>query len=227
MITWRSAPLICLSSAAAVVTVILSACSNQSTRSAQSVPVSDVTDIRLNPPSAESSSHRLIGRAPKATNGMSALVILKPQTPLELPSQAVKPVMDQISLTFIPGLLFVRTGQPVEFRNSDETLHNINVKDDATKEQAFNVALPTGVTYNHTFKRDGLYNVGCDIHAGMAAVIISSSTPFTTIADGKGNFVFEDVAPGLYTVTVYAGNQRLQRSIEVAGARTEVSIEGP
>ena len=227
MIMWRSAPPICLSGAAAVVTVILSACSNQSARSAQSVPVADVTDVRPNPPSAESSSHRLIGKAPKATNGMSALVILEPQTPLELPSQTVKPVMDQISLTFIPGLLFVRTGQPVEFRNSDETLHNINVKDDATKEQAFNVALPTGITYNHTFKRDGLYNVGCDIHAGMSAVIISSSTPFTTIADGKGNFVFEDVAPGLYTVRVYAGNQRLERSVEVAGARTEVSIEGP
>ena len=221
---------ICLSGAAAVLTVILSACSNQSTRSAQSVPVSDVsdvTDLRPNPPSAESSSHRLIGKAPKATNGMSALVILEPQTPLELPSQAVKPVMDQISLTFIPGLLFVRTGQPVEFRNSDETLHNINVKDDATKEQAFNVAIPTGATYNHTFKRDGLYTVACDIHSGMAAVIISSSTPFTTIADAEGNFVFENVAPGLYTVTVYAGKQRLERSIDIAGARTEVSIEGP
>ena len=220
----RSAPLICLSSAATVLTVILSACSNQSTESAQSVPV---TDGRPNPPSAESSSHTLIGKAPPATNGMSALVILEPQTSLELPSQTVKPVMDQISLTFIPGLLFVRTGQPVEFRNSDETLHNINVKDDATKEQAFNVAIVTGATYNHTFKRDGLYNVACDIHLGMAAVIISSSTPFTTIADGEGNFVFEDVAPGLYTVRVYAGNQRLERSVDVAGARTEVSIEGP
>jgi plastocyanin len=218
---------ICLSGAAAVVIVILSACSNQSTRSAQSVPGSDVTDIRPNPPSAESSSHRLIGKAPKATNGMSALVILEPQTPLELPSQTVKPVMDQISLTFIPGLLFVRTGQPVEFRNSDETLHNINVKDDATKEQAFNVAIPTGAIYNHTFKRDGLYTVACDIHSGMAAVIISSSTPFTTIADPPGNFVFENVGPGLYTLTVYAGKQRLERSIDIAGARTEVSIEGP
>ena len=216
-----------LSGAAAVVTLILSACSNQSARSAQPVPVSDGTDVRPNPPSAESSSHRLIGKAPKATNGMSALVVLQPQTPLELPSQAVKPVMDQISLTFIPGLLFVRTGQPVEFRNSDETLHNINVKDDATKEQAFNVALPTGITYDHTFKRDGLYNVGCDIHAGMSAVIISSSTPFTTIADPQGHFVFENVAPGLYTVTVYAGKQKLERSIDIAGARTEVSIEGP
>ena len=220
----RSAPLIRLSSAAPVAIVILSACSTQSTESAQSVPV---TDVRPNATSAESSSHTLIGKAPAATNGMSALVILEPQTPLELPAQTAKPVMDQIALTFIPGLLFVRTGQPVEFRNSDETLHNINVKDDATKEQAFNVAIPTGATYNHTFTRDGLYNVACDIHLGMAATIISSSTPYTTVADREGNFVFEDVAPGLYTVIVYAGNQRLKRSIEVAGVRTEVTIQGP
>ena len=94
-------------------------------------------------------------------------------------------------------------------------------------KQAFNVAIPTGAIYNHTFKHDGLYNVACDIHSGMAAVIISSSTPFTTIADPQGNFVFENVAPGLYTVTVYAGKQRLERSIDIAGARTELSIEGP
>lgn len=135
--------------------------------------------------------------------------------------------MDQVSLTFTPALLFVRTGQPVEFRNSDEPLHNINVKDDATREQAFNVAIPNGATYRHTFTRDGFYNVVCDIHPTMAASIVSSSTPFTTFADSKGAFVFEDVAPGPYRVTVYAGNQRLSRTIDVAAERTDVNIEGP
>ena len=158
---------------------------------------------------------------------MPALVVLDPQTPLELPSQTVKPVMDQISLTFTPGLLFVRTGQPVEFRNSDETLHNINVRDDATKEQAFNIAIPTAATYHYTFERDGLYDVACDIHQGMAAVIVSSATPYTAIADADGHFLFEDVAAGPYTVTAYAAGQRLARSVDVAGARTEVNIEGP
>ena len=134
--------------------------------------------------------------------------------------------MDQVSMTFIPALLFVRTGQPAEFRNSDETLHNINVKEDATKAQAFNIAIPTGVTYNHTFKRDGFYTVVCDIHPAMAATIISTSTPYATIADVKGNFIFDDVAPGPYAVTVHAGTERLTRLIDVAGPRTEVNIEG-
>jgi plastocyanin len=158
---------------------------------------------------------------------MPAIVLLEPQPPLEPPVEAAAPVMDQLSLEFVPKLLFVRTGQPVEFLNSDEVLHNINVKDDATNEQAFNVAIPNGVTYRHTFKQDGFYNVVCDIHPLMAASIVSSSSPFSTIAENDGTFAFENVAPGPYRVMVYAGNQRLTRSIEVTAERTEVSIEGP
>ena len=210
-------------SAAIALSFILTSCSTQPTKSSQSAPAADVNP---NPPSAESGSHAVVGKALAAVNGVPAIVLLEPQPPRELPPQTKEPVMDQISLTFIPGLLFVRTGQPTEFRNSDETLHNINVKEDATKEQAFNIAIPTGVTYNHTFKRDGFYTVVCDIHPTMAATFVSISTPYATIADVKGNFIFDDVAPGAYAVTVHAGNQRLTRLIEVAGPRTEVNIEG-
>ena len=101
--------------------------------------------------------------------------------------------MDQVSLTFIPALLFVRTGQPVEFRNSDEPLHNINVKRDATKEQAFNIAIPNGATYGHTFKRDGFYSVVCDIHPAMAAAIHLQLQPVHDDRGQQREFPFEDV----------------------------------
>ena len=208
--------------AAIALSFILSSCSNPPSKPSQSAPAGDV---QPNPPAAEAGSHAVVGKALAAVNGVPAIVLLEPQPPRELPPQAAAPVMDQISLTFIPALLFVRTGQPTEFRNSDEVLHNINVKEDATKEQAFNIAIPTGVTYNHTFKRDGFYTVVCDIHPTMAATIVSISTPYATIADVKGNFIFDDVAPGPYAVTVYAGNQRLTRLIDVAGPRTEANIE--
>ena len=137
----------------------------------------------------------VVGKAPPATNGMPAIVLLEPQPPVEPPLEVARPVMDQVSLEFIPKLLFVRTGQPVEFLNSDEVIHNINVKDDATNEQSFNVAIPNGVTYRHTFTRDGFYTVVCDIHPLMVASF-SSSSPFNTIAQSDGAFVFENVAPG-------------------------------
>jgi plastocyanin len=155
----------------------------------------------------------------------AVVVVLEPRTARAFPAQAEKPVMDQVSLTFLPELLFVRTGQPVEFRNSDDTLHNVNVKHEETREQAFNVAIPTSGAYEHTFARDGFYRVGCDIHPAMAASIFSAATPFATLADADGGFTFEGVPSGPWKVTVYAGGRRLQRDVDVTGAVTEVTVE--
>jgi len=154
-----------------------------------------------------------------------AVVALEPKGERAFPPQTERPVMDQVGLTFGPELLLVRTGEPVEFRNNDDTLHNVNVKDEQTREQAFNVAIPTGGTFEYTFKRDGFYRVGCDIHPAMAASIFAASTPYTAVADGEGGFEFAGVPPGPWTVTVYTGGRRLLKDVEVKGGVTEVSIE--
>lgn len=157
---------------------------------------------------------------------MPVVVVLEPQAPREFPPAGPNPYMDQVSLSFIPSVLLVRTGQPTEFRNSDDQLHNVRVREEASKQATFNVAIPTGETYRHTLERGGFYDVGCDIHPGMSAQIFAASTPYTTLADTDGNFVFRDVAPGSYKIVVYAGAQQLERSIEVTGARTEIKLSG-
>jgi len=154
-----------------------------------------------------------------------AVIALEPKTARAFPPQDDKPVMDQVGLTFGPELLLVRTGEPVEFRNNDDTLHNVNVKDEQTREQAFNVAIPTGSAYEHTFRRDGFYRVGCDIHPAMAASIFAASTPFTTLAATDGSFEFDGVPPGPWTVTVYTGGKRLQKDVQVTGGTTAVDVE--
>jgi hypothetical protein len=121
-------------------------------------------------------------------------------------------------------VLFVRSGQPTEFRNSDPELHNIRVREEATKGGAFNVAIPTGETYEHTFERDGFYDVGCDIHPGMTATIIATSTPFTAVADSDGNFTLYDVPPGAYIATIHAGGREIERPVDVNEGRTEVDF---
>jgi hypothetical protein len=133
--------------------------------------------------------------------------------------------MDQVSLTFGPDLLFVRTGQPAEFRNSDDVLHNVNVKHEETREQQFNVAIPTGGSFEHTFARDGFYRVGCDIHPAMTASVFAATTPFTTVAGSDGGFAFDGVPRGPWTVTVYTGGKRLHKDVDVKGGVTEVTIE--
>ena len=161
----------------------------------------------------------------RVQSGATAVVVLEPRTAQSFAPQPEKPVMDQVGLTFGPELLLVRTGQPVEFRNNDDTLHNVNVKHEETREQAFNVAIPTGGTFEYTFRRDGFYRVACDIHPAMAASIYSSSTPYVAVADGDGRFTFADVPPGPWTITVFTGGRRLQKDVEVKGETLDVAVE--
>ena len=134
------------------------------------------------------------------------------------------PYMDQLSRVFIPSILFVRTGHRTQFLNSDEELHNINVKNGETREQAFNVALPPGINYVHTFEQSGVYNVSCDAHPGMSAQIIAASSPYVALADANGNFEIPHVVPGAYDVTVYAGAEAIEKTVEVSGSRTQVDV---
>ena len=169
-----------------------------------------------------SGAGRIVGRIQPGATGV---VVLSPKAARTFPPQDEKPVMDQANLTFTPELMFVRTGQPAEFRNSDDTLHNVNVKHEETREQAFNVALPTGGNYDHTFGREGFYRVGCDIHPAMAAAIFATSSPYTALAGSDGSFAFEEVPPGPWIVTVYTGGRRLQKDVDVTSGVSEVTIE--
>ena len=169
------------------------------------------------PPSSppDSSTGVVKGKVPLPTPGATIIVVLEPKDERSFPPQTEKPVMDQVGLTFGPPLLFVRTGQPVEFRNSDDTLHNVHVSDEDTREGAFNVAIPTGGTYSYTFARDGFYHVGCDIHPAMSAEIVSTASPYAAVADSVGTFELPDVEPGAYTLTIYASGTKTRRDVEV------------
>jgi plastocyanin len=178
-------------------------------------------------PADESGPPSVVGKAPAARSGIPSIVILEPVGEMTFPEQAGPPVMDQISMTFIPATLIVRTGEPAEFRNSDDVLHNVRVREEATKEPAFNVAIPTGGVYTHTFERPGFYDVGCDIHPGMAAVVVAAESPYAVIADAEGNFVIPNVLPGSYKAVIYAGADKIERPLDVRMGRTELAVGVP
>ena len=154
----------------------------------------------------------------------TAVVVLEPKLAKTFPPPEEKPIMDQAGLTFGPELLLVRTGFPVEFRNSDDTLHNVRVSHEETRASAFNVAIPTGESYTYTFERDGFYRVGCDIHPAMAASVFASASPFTAVAAGDGSFSFADVPAGTWTVTAYVDGKRLSQDVEIGTGVANVDL---
>ena len=204
--------------------VLIAACVAACACSKSPAPPADTAATPL----AEAAAPAAAGRgsiAGRVNAAGTAVVVLEPRTARTFGAPDEKPVMDQAGLMFGPELLLVRTGYPVEFRNSDDTLHNVRVSHEETRTSAFNVAIPTGEKFTYTFERDGFYRVGCDIHPAMAASVFASASPFTTLAGADGGFRFDEVPAGAWTVTAYVDGKRLRKDVDVAGGAVTVSLE--
>lgn len=177
---------------------------------------------RVRPPAAGRAM--VVGKVSAVPTGSRAIVVLEPRSPQESPVPSEPKVMDQQGLTFIPGLLLVRQGQPVMFRNSEDVLHNVRVGEAGTAQPVFNVATVPGNSYTYKFDHSGFYTVGCDVHETMHADIFVTQSPYAVVADEDGTFTVPDVSPGSYTLALYAGGRRVERSVDVASPRTELTV---
>ena len=133
-------------------------------------------------------------------------------------------VMDQYAKTFVPNVLYVRVGQPVEFRNSEDENHNVNVTRRGTGGAVFSTSTEPQHKYVHTFDRAGQYDVACDIHPGMQALVVAASSSLVTIADEQGAFSIPNVPAGAYKVALTFEGRTVERPLEVKGPRTEVKL---
>ena len=150
-----------------------------------------------------------------------SLVSLEPQGGGEVPVKSEPAVMDQVTLVFLPAFLVAQAGQPVDFRNSEDVLHNIRVTEVSGQKPIFNVASPPYGKYEHKFEQPGMYTVGCDIHSTMRADILITSSPYTTTINADGTFTIPNVRPGPYKLTVVGGDP-VERIVEVKGGRTDL-----
>ncbi len=138
-------------------------------------------------------------------------------------------IIDQFGMAFVPGVLVTRSGQTVEFRNSEDVLHNVHVVDRETTSTVANVATPTvDSIFQLTFEHPGTYEVLCDVHAAMGAFIIVTSSPYSVVAARDGTFVLSEVPYGTYTLRVWNLDETREsrRVVTIEGPRTEVIAGG-
>jgi len=170
-------------------------------------------------PAAAATHSEVTGTVPR-----NALVTLIPAA-AEAPMPAGPAVMDQYAKQFVPNVLYVRVGQPVEFRNSEDMPHNVTVKRRTTGSEVFNVGTEPQQKHVHTFDRVGQYDVVCDIHPGMQATVIAAQSPFATVADDAGRFSIANVPVGAYKLSLTFEGRTVEQALEVATARTEAKAE--
>lgn len=174
-------------------------------------------------PSKDSSAVDVTGTLAPGVAPPSALIVLEPQNGVELPIKAEPAIMDQSGYAFLPGFLVAQAGQSVQFRNSEDVLHNVRVADASQQKPVFNVATTPFGSYEHKFE-PGYYNVTCDIHPTMRASILVTATPYTATTAGDGGFTIKSVIPGKYNLTVYAGATPVTRLVEVKGGPTDLGV---
>ena len=174
------------------------------------------------PAGASGAGVEVVGKLAPAIAPPSALVLLEPQSGIEVPVKAEPAIMDQAGYEFLPAFLLAQTGQTVQFRNSEDVLHNVRVTEGSQQKPIFNIATVAFGSYEHKFTEPGLYNVGCDIHPTMRASILVSATPYTANTGEDGSFAMTNVKPGRYNLTVYAGAAPVVRSVEVKAGKTDL-----
>ncbi len=109
---------------------------------------------------------------------------------------AVRPVMKQEGLTFVPHVLPVLRGTAVEFPNEDPIFHNVF---SLSKAASFDLGrYPRGSTKSVRLSEPGIVKVFCHIHSDMSAVILVLDNAFFSVPDRDGRFQIDGIPPGEY-----------------------------
>jgi plastocyanin len=163
----------------------------------------------------------LTGRLASSLAPPSSVVVLEPVDGTELPVKTEAAIMDQAGYAFLPEFLIAQAGQLVQFRNSEDVLHNVRLTDVSSQKPVFNVATLAFGKYEHTLE-PGFYNVTCDIHSTMRASILVTASPYAASTSEDGRFSMSRVRPGKYNLTIYTGASPIVRPIEVKPGRTDL-----
>ena len=132
----------------------------------------------------------------------------------------------QRDLTFIPGLLPVRTGTRVEFPNEDATYHNVFSFSPAKRFDLGRYRADE-TPPAQLFDRPGLVTLRCDIHKHMRAAILVLDTPHFVVTDPEGNFQLPALPPGRYTLKAWLDSRTtLARPVEITPGQT-LRVEFP
>ena len=190
-------------------------------------PAPDSASETVTPATDDSSGATLgdvVGTAPTPANGSPSMIFLYPHTPTDVPVPTEPAEMDQLGRSFIPRLLLVRLGQPVLFKNSEDDLHTVHVKDEGGTS-LFNVAMPIrGGLHEHLFDAAGDYAVSCEAHQEMAATIFVVTTPYAVVADRDGRFAISGVPAGSYDLILRRAGKRHEQIIEIVAGQNELTV---
>ena len=160
----------------------------------------------------------------KSGNGVAdAVVVAQPvgAAPL-VPAASATMIVDQVNKEFIPYVLPVVVGTPVNFPNHDNIRHHVYSFSSA---KPFELPLYTGTPAEPVlFDKPGVVILGCNIHDWMIGYVYVSESPYFARTGPDGKAVIADLPAGDYTVRAW--HPRLEGREEAGERKLAVGRSG-
>lgn len=116
----------------------------------------------------------------------------------EPPGTAV--VLDQHGCQFVPRIVPLRVGQTLAVKNSDPVSHNIHPMPRNNRDWNQQQPPASPDLRRHFARPELMIPVKCNIHAWMKTYIGVLDHPYFAVTGAKGEFTFDALPPGKYTV---------------------------
>jgi plastocyanin len=119
------------------------------------------------------------------------------------PPMTTPATMDQTGCAFVPHVVAVMTGQPLDIKNSDAMTHNVNGA--SSNNPRSNKSEPAGgPVMEETFSHEEVaIPLKCNIHAWMKAYVAVIANPYFQVTGKDGSFELKNVPPGDYTLVAW------------------------
>jgi len=138
-----------------------------------------------------------------------------------------KVVIDQKGCRFVPHVAAAMVGQPVEFLNSDDALHNIHPMPKSNSE--WNQSqMPNGQFARPFTAAELMIPVKCNQHPWMRMYLNIVDNPYFAVTGADGSFILKGLPPGTYTIAAVQekfGEKDTQISVGPKDDRRGVDFE--
>ena len=141
--------------------------------------------------------------------------ITNPPAGMKAPPEPVV-VVDQEDCMYRPRVQGAVDGQKIEFKNSDQTMHNVHAFS-GTKTLFNAPQQPKAAPMDKEPKASDVVKLQCDVHPWMRGYVVYGKSPLFAVSKADGTFEIKDVPAGKYTVEAWhekLGSQKMDVTVE-------------
>jgi plastocyanin len=141
------------------------------------------------------------------------------------PPATTPALLDQKGCMYIPHVSAVQVGQPVQIKNSDNTLHNVHAMPAVNKQ--FNEGQPVqNMVSTKKFDKVEMqpFRIKCDVHGWMKSYMAVLPHPWHGVSATNGNFTIANLPPGNYTLVAWHEKYGTQEQQVQVGAKEQKQV---